>query len=64
MTIGGLMTAQEVADYLGVKRQSVYRMAAKSPGFPQATHIERTPLWKPKEIKAWRETHPARRRQP
>jgi predicted DNA-binding transcriptional regulator AlpA len=62
MTIGGLWTAQEVADHLGVKRASVYRMAAKSPGFPQPKHVGRTPLWEPEEIKAWREGHPARHR--
>lgn len=62
VTISGLWTAQEVADYLGIQRKSVYRMARKSPGFPRPEHVERTPLWKPKEVKAWRTEHPARSR--
>lgn len=61
VTIGGLWTAMEVAEYLGIKRQSVYRMAAKSPDFPEPRYAGRTPLWKPKDIKVWRDAHPARR---
>lgn len=62
MTIDGLMTAQEVADELGIKRESVYRMAAKTDGFPKPEHFGRTPFWKRDEIVAWRKAHPARHR--
>lgn len=61
MTIEGLWTAEQVAEHLGIKRASVYRIAAKSPGFPRPQHVGRTPLWKPDEIRAWRASHPARR---
>jgi predicted DNA-binding transcriptional regulator AlpA len=55
-------TADQVADYLGVKRRSVYSFAARLDGFPKPRHVGRTPLWKPAEVKAWRKAHPARHR--
>jgi predicted DNA-binding transcriptional regulator AlpA len=55
-------TADQVADYLGVKRRSVYSFAARLEGFPQPRHIGRTPVWNSGKVKEWRTAHPARHR--
>lgn len=63
MTNDDLLTAEQVAEELGIKRQSVYRMTGRQAGFPQPKrHIGRTPLWDATEVRAWRKDHPPRRR--
>ena len=59
--IADLMTATDVARELGIQRRSVYHMARYLDGFPQpAVTLDRKPLWRAAEVKAWRSAHPAR----
>jgi predicted DNA-binding transcriptional regulator AlpA len=63
MQIGDLMTAEQVADLLGIQRRSVYHFARYLDGFPRPSmKLGRTPLWDRKAIEEWREAHPARHR--
>lgn len=56
-----LITAEQVAELLGIKRRSVYHMTRHLNGFPQpAVTFVRTPMWERKQIEDWRKAHPAR----
>lgn len=59
------MTAVEVAEYLGIKKTTVYTNLRdrEKTGFPQpARYIGRTPVWTREQLAEWRSTRPARRR--
>jgi predicted DNA-binding transcriptional regulator AlpA len=56
------LTADQAAEALGIARRSVYYYETYVEGFPQATRIGRTPMWNRKDIEAWREAHPSRKR--
>lgn len=62
MNIDGFLSTQQAAELLGIKSESVYTFARRLDGFPQPARIGRTLLWPEKELRAWRDTHPARRR--
>lgn len=58
------LTSEQVAELLGVQRKSVHQFTRYLDGFPApALTVGRTPLWERKAIEAWRESHPARKRQ-
>ncbi|MET0417273.1 MAG: hypothetical protein ABW022_14775 [Actinoplanes sp.] len=61
MDIADLLDASEVAELLGIQRRSVYHMTKHLHGFPQPTLVKTgKPFWDRREVKAWRESHPAR----
>ncbi|MDX6432957.1 MAG: prophage regulatory protein [Streptosporangiaceae bacterium] len=62
MDLSGYLTADQVAERLGINRQSVYNLTSANPDFPRPVRAGRTPLWREKDIDAWRVAHPARRK--
>lgn len=64
MNTDGYLTTEQAAARLGIKVASVYTFARRLDGFPQPTRIGRTLMWPESGIDAWRDKHPARRRQP
>lgn len=62
MDLTRYLTSEQAAERLGINRQSLYNLASNHPDFPKPTKIGRTSLWPIKELDAWRERHPARRR--
>lgn len=63
MTSDDLLTSQEAADRLGITRQSLHNLTSSDPDFPApAKRFGRTPLWSPRDLDAWRERHPARKK--
>lgn len=62
MEIPGHLTSDQVAERLGINRQSVYNLANRVPDFPKPAKVGRASLWREAEIDAWRAEHPARTR--
>ncbi|MEU0078632.1 helix-turn-helix domain-containing protein [Micromonospora tulbaghiae] len=59
------MTTAEAAAFLGVDKKTVYTYVRdrEKTGFPEpARYVGRTPVWTEEQLRAWRSTHPARRR--
>lgn len=48
----GLLTAQEVADYLGLKRQTIYNRLCNDPSFPRVK-VGGSVRFRLKEIESW-----------
>lgn len=61
MNIPGMATTDEVAEILGIKKESVYIYVRRLKGFPQPTKVGRTLLFEETAVRQWREEHPARR---
>lgn len=57
-----MATTDEVAEILGIKKESVYIYVRRLKGFPQPTKVGRTLLFDESAIRQWREEHPARQR--
>lgn len=56
-----LLTADQAADRLGIRRQTFFNYVQRDAAFPKPKDkVGRTPLWDPAELDAWRAEHPAR----
>lgn len=53
MTMDGYLTSQELADRLGIKRNSVHRYRTRGDIPPPDEHVGRTPLWAVSRIEEW-----------
>lgn len=62
MNIPGMATTEQVAEILGIKKESVYIYVRRLGGFPQPTKVGRTLLFNEEAVRQWREEHPARQR--
>lgn len=62
MNIPGMATTDEVAEILGIKKESVYIYVRRLKGFPQPTKVGRTLLFDEAAVRQWRHEHPARPR--
>lgn len=62
VNISGMATTDEVAEILGVKKESVYIYVRRLKGFPQPAKVGRTLLFDEAAIRQWRTEHPARQR--
>lgn len=62
MNIPGMLTTEQVAELLGVKKESVYIYVRRLKDFPQPTKVGRTLLFHEQAVRDWREEHPARPR--
>jgi prophage regulatory protein len=62
MEIPGYLTSDQVAERLGIHRQSVYNLVNRVADFPKPTKIGRTSLWESAAVDEWRSKHPARRK--
>lgn len=60
MDLSGYLTSEQVAQFLGIKRQSVYNLVNRAPDFPDPVKVGRTSLWREEAVAAWRAAHPAR----
>ncbi|WP_033239901.1 helix-turn-helix transcriptional regulator [Streptomyces albidoflavus] len=60
MDLTDYLTSDEAAERLGINRQSLYNLAQRSPDFPKATKVGRTPMWPKEGIDEWRAKHPKR----
>lgn len=62
MNIPGMATTDEVAEILGIKKESVYIYVRRLEGFPQPAKVGRTLLFDAEAVRLWRTQHPARQR--
>ncbi|MFG2676932.1 helix-turn-helix transcriptional regulator [Streptomyces sp. NPDC048445] len=62
MNISGMVTTDQAAEILGVKKESVYIYVRRLEGFPQPTKLGRTLLFDEAALRQWRQGHPARPR--
>ena len=62
MNIPGMATTDQVAEILGIKKESVYIYVRRLSGFPQPTKVGRTLLFDEAAVRLWRQEHPARQR--
>ena len=62
MNIPGMLTTEQVAKALGVKKESVYIYVRRLKDFPQPTKVGRTLLFPEQAVRDWRKEHPARPR--
>lgn len=62
MNISGMVTTEQAAELLGVKKESVYIYVRRLDGFPQPTKVGRTLLFDESALHLWRQDHPARTR--
>lgn len=62
MNIPGMLTTEQAAELLGVKKESVYIYVRRLDGFPQPTKLGRTLLFDEAALRLWRQEHPARPR--
>ncbi|MGV2914746.1 helix-turn-helix domain-containing protein [Streptomyces alfalfae] len=62
MNIPGMLTTEQAADLLGVKKESVYIYVRRLKGFPVPTKVGRTLLFDEAALQQWRVDHPARPR--
>lgn len=62
MNIPGMVTTDQAAEILGVKKESIYIYVRRLEGFPQPTKLGRTLLFEEEALRAWRADHPARPR--
>jgi excisionase family DNA binding protein len=62
MNISGMATTDEVAEILGIKKESVYIYVRRLKGFPQPTKVGRTLLFNEAAVRQWRTDHPSRQR--
>lgn len=62
MEIPGYLTSDQVAERLGINRQSVYNLVSRVADFPKPTKVNRTSLWAEAAVDEWRAKHPARRK--
>ncbi len=56
----GYLTADELAERLGIKRGSVHRYRVRGDLPEPDEHVGRTPLWKIDSIEAWEASRPGR----
>jgi len=63
MNIPGMVTTEQAAEVLGVKKESIYIYVRRLDGFPQPLKVGRTLLFNEEALKSWRAEHPARRRE-
>lgn len=61
MEIPGYLTSDQVAQRLGIARQSVYNLANRAADFPRPVKVGRASLWSVAAVDEWRSKHPARR---
>ncbi len=54
----GYLTAEQLAERLGIKRGSVHRYRVRGALPPADEKVGRTPLWKVETIEAWEATRP------
>ncbi|MFD5848296.1 helix-turn-helix transcriptional regulator [Streptomyces chartreusis] len=57
-----MATTDQVAEILGIKKESVYIYVRRLKGFPQPTKVGRTLLFDEASVRQWRADHPARQR--
>jgi prophage regulatory protein len=62
MDIPGYLTSDQVAERLGINRQSVYNLVNRVADFPKPTKVGRTSLWSESAVDEWRTKHPARQK--
>lgn len=60
--IEGYLTADQAAAHLGISTRTVYNLSSSSDDFPNATHVNRTPMWPVAGLDEWRANHPARQK--
>ena len=62
MEIPDYLTSDQVAERLGINRQSVYNLVNRAADFPKPTKVGRTSLWPQAAVDEWRIKHPARQK--
>lgn len=62
MEIPGYLTSDQVAERLGINRQSVYNLVNRVADFPRPVKVGRASLWAEPAVDEWRTKHPARRK--
>lgn len=60
MNIPGMVTTDQVASILGIKKESVYIYVRRLEGFPEPAKLGRTLLFDEAAVRQWRKEHPAR----
>ena len=53
MSDQNLLTAAQLAERLGFKRQTIYNRLSLGGDLPRAVYLGRTPRWRPSDIEAW-----------